>query len=56
VYNAMSWPVAKVAQIRPRHSHGNPGLLAWVVLESVHGHVLELGTTHPFPAEKAYVA
>lgn len=52
----MSLPVAKVAQRRPRHIHGNPGLLSWVVLASVHAHVLELGTTCPFPAEKAYVA
>lgn len=56
VYNATSLPVAKVAQIRPRHSHDNLGLLSWVVLASVHVHVLELGTTHLFPAEKAYVA
>lgn len=27
VYNATSLPVAKVAQIRPHHSHGVPGLV-----------------------------
>lgn len=56
VYNATSLPVAKVAQIRPRHSHGNPRLVSWVVLASVHVHVFEVGTTRPFPVEKAYVA
>lgn len=28
VYNATSLPVAKVAQVRPRHSHGNLGLVS----------------------------